>query len=208
MHECNYCDESFKSEDDYVSHLAGNHDGELSRVDKRRVEQLDTSVTPDSLDFRSVATAGVIIVAILITIGLVVFNPTQGPSQSGDTEVVPTSLGASHSHGGITVDILGEELDFSQPSYQLQDDFFHFEGGIGDEWHIHGNRVTLEYALQSLDIEVTSDSVVYDGTTYNNSSTEYDVNVTVNGEPVEPEQYLVKNGDFIRVSVQQSATAE
>lgn len=202
MNDCNYCDESFTSEDDYVSHLAGNHDGELSRVDKRRVEQLDTSPTPDSIDFRSVATGGVIVVAILITIGLVVFNPTQGPAQSGDAEVTPTSLGASHIHGPISVEIQDEQLDFSEPVFQLQDDFFHFEGGNGDRWHIHGNRVTLEYALQSLDIDVTADSVTYDGTTYNDSSAEYNVTVTVNGDTITPSEYILTDGDAIQVTVQ------
>lgn len=38
MPECTYCDESFPDEAAYVAHLADTHEGELSRIDRRRIE--------------------------------------------------------------------------------------------------------------------------------------------------------------------------
>lgn len=37
--ECGYCDESFEDEAAYVDHLAEEHAGDLSRIDRRRVDQ-------------------------------------------------------------------------------------------------------------------------------------------------------------------------
>lgn len=37
MVECDYCADSFESEDAYLSHLAAAHDGELGAIDERRV---------------------------------------------------------------------------------------------------------------------------------------------------------------------------
>lgn len=37
--ECGYCEESFADEAAYVDHLADAHDADLSRIDRRRVEQ-------------------------------------------------------------------------------------------------------------------------------------------------------------------------
>lgn len=38
MTECDYCDAEFDDEDDLLDHLAEEHEGELGRIDRRRVE--------------------------------------------------------------------------------------------------------------------------------------------------------------------------
>ena len=39
MTECDYCGESFDSEDAYLNHLQAEHRDELGRIDQKRVEQ-------------------------------------------------------------------------------------------------------------------------------------------------------------------------
>lgn len=38
MPDCKYCDRSFDSDDEYHDHLATEHGGELSRIDRRRID--------------------------------------------------------------------------------------------------------------------------------------------------------------------------
>ena len=87
--------------------------------------------------------------------------------------------------------VLGDRVDLSQRRYQLQDRYFHLEAGNGRIWHLHGERVTLAYAMDTLGISVTDDSVTYQGTTYEEGSA-YDVTVTVGGQDVTPAEYVLE----------------
>jgi len=108
-----------------------------------------------------------------------------------------------HAHGPMTMSIEGDTIDFSQEKYQSNHRYFHFEGGNGEEWHAHSWSVTLEYALSSLSgINVSDDTLTYDGTTYDRNDPDTTVTFEVNGEPVEPGEYYLKDGDSIRVVVE------
>ncbi|WP_226011277.1 DUF3105 domain-containing protein [Halomicrobium salinisoli] len=41
MVDCDYCDAAFEDEDTYLAHLADAHEGELSAIDRRRVEDVE-----------------------------------------------------------------------------------------------------------------------------------------------------------------------
>ncbi|WP_225335686.1 DUF3105 domain-containing protein [Halomicrobium urmianum] len=41
MVDCDYCDAAFEDEDTYLAHLADAHEGELSAIDRRRVEGVE-----------------------------------------------------------------------------------------------------------------------------------------------------------------------
>jgi hypothetical protein len=184
MPDCDYCEESFGSEKAYHKHLKADHEGELGPIDRRRVglEGDDESTLSDAAG--PIALGAIIVFAAAI-IGYLVFF---AGSADGTT---PHNLGAVHGHGSINVSVLGESPDFSQQQYQLQDDYWHFEGGNGRIWHVHGEGVTLEYAMNTVDIGVTDDSVTFQGTTYEDSD-EYDVVVTVGGEDVDPSSYVLR----------------
>lgn len=107
-----------------------------------------------------------------------------------------------HTHGSITVTIAGERIDFSRDTYQLQDNYFHFEHGNGDRWHVHGKDVTLQYAMDTLNIHVTNETVTYQGTTYRDSNPGTTVTVEVNGEPVNPRTYVLQDGDRVQINVE------
>lgn len=100
--------------------------------------------------------------------------------------------------------VLGDRVDLSQRRYQLQDRYFHLEAGNGRIWHLHGERVTLAYAMDTLGISVTDDSVTYQGTTYEEGSA-YDVTVTVGGQDVTPSEYIL-NGASSTPGPTQTAT--
>lgn len=186
MPDCDYCDDSFGSEKAYLKHLKAEHEGELGPIDRRRVGADDEGGMLSSVPAGPIALVAIILFAGAI-VGYVLFF-----SGSGSAGTEPRNLGAVHGHGTINVTVLGESPDFSQREYQVQDDYWHFEGGNGRIWHVHGEGVTLKYAMNTVGIGVTDSSVTYDGTTYRDDSSEYAVSVTVGGEDVDPSEYVLK----------------
>lgn len=203
--DCDYCSNSFENDKKYTKHLKNQHEGELSRVDKKKVEQVLEGGSSSS-SFVNPYAVGATVLSIAI-VGLVVFiavgNPL-GTDNSVEGTQDPGPVGGAHIHGPLDMTVLGNEVDFSQPQYQLQADAFHFEGGRGDRWHGHAEGVTLKWGMNSLGIDVTPDSVTYEGTTYNDSDPEYNVSVTVDGQSVNPSSYVLQRDDAISVIVEES----
>jgi hypothetical protein len=86
MPECEYCEESFGAEDEYLDHLAAEHEGDLGAIDRRRVQaHEDESSSGLSLG------PAVLLVLLVLSGVLVVWvaffmggdGPT-GPEQGGD----------------------------------------------------------------------------------------------------------------------------
>jgi len=134
---------------------------------------------------------------------VVVETPDTEPPVPGDH----ISHDDLHVHGDIAFEVDGETVDFSEDRYQNPDhsEHFHFEGGAANPWHAHSWSVTLGYAMSTLDgIEVTEDAVTYGNETYADGENAT-VNVTVNGEPVDPDEYVLKDGDSVRIVVDSDA---
>jgi sulfur carrier protein ThiS len=205
MPECDYCEEAFDGEDAYLDHLVAAHEGELGRIDQRRVAD-HAGEDGDGLEFGPVVLVG-LLVAVGALVVWVTFGMGGGAASGGegagfeDGVQQPSGSGSVHYHGPITVVIGGDELDFSRDRFQLRstgDRAFHFEGGNGDRYHVHAQGVTLEYALESLGIGVRQDLLAFDGTVYNESRGATVV-YEVNGESVEPETYVLQRDDSVRV---------
>lgn len=196
--ECSHCGREFDDEEAYLRHLQGEHGDDLGSIEQRRVATLESD------DGRSVAVyAGVVGVVVAFgLLGYFLFS-AGGGSADVDAETTPSDVGAVHYHGAITVEIGGDELDFSRDRFQLQADPFHFENGEGDRWHGHARNVTLEYAMGTLGIEVSEDEVTYDDTTYRDGDGGRVV-VEVDGEPVTPEEYVLQEGDEIRIVAEET----
>lgn len=114
-----------------------------------------------------------------------------------------------HVHGDIDMTIAGDSVDFTRDRYQnpSHQAYFHFEGGEA-HWHAHSWSVSLAYAMDTLPgINVTADSVTYNGTTYHRSDAGTSITITVNGEPVDPSSYILKDGDRINITVTTSGMA-
>jgi len=223
MPECSYCGESFEDETSHARHLRDEHEGELGTIDQRRVEETlddDTGGIPTG----PLVLGLVVLAAVLVVVYVVVFvgggdaSPATettadldaGAASLDEVAQTPGPAGSAHEHGTIEVVIDGQEIDFSRETYQLQADKFHFEGGDGRIWHTHATGVTLEWAMATLNIGVSEDTVVFDGTVYRDSDPGTDVTVEVNGQPVDPQSYVLEgtsaanaqNGDHVRIIVE------
>lgn len=189
MPECDYCEESFDGEGTYVAHLQSEHEGELSRVDQRRVEEFEAGGR--SLPYGAIALVVIIVAAFAVVAYVIVSMGSVGGSDG------PTNAGSIHEHGTIEIVVDGEELDLYADRYAKQDPNFHFHGGeTGDEyvWHVHAQQVTLGYALETLGMEVTDDGteLTIDGTAYDADDPDTEISVTVNGESVDPGDYVLR----------------
>lgn len=190
MPDCDYCGASFDTEGAELAHLREEHKDELGPIDRRRIDGsgsgFDIPTGPLALGLVLVVAGGVVAYAIVFAGG------GGGP---GDQPYRAGTLGTVHHHGTINVTIDGEQLDFGSREFQRPQSHpaFHFEGGTG-YWHIHAQGVTLQYALSTVGINVTANSVTYNGTTYRDNSSEWEVVVEVDGQPVDPAAYTLDHG--------------
>jgi hypothetical protein len=112
-----------------------------------------------------------------------------------------------HVHGNISFTVDGETIDFGRDKYQRasHNHHFHFEGGHADPWHAHSAYVTLAYAMSTLEgINMTDDHVTYNGTAYAYEGGDATVTIRVNGEPVDPTEYYLKDGDSVTIEITSS----
>ena len=204
MEECDHCSESFEDEDAYLEHLAAEHREELGRIERRRVEEYEGEQSGGGRTGLYVSVAAVAIIAALgaFALGNVFGSSTPAPTQDDARE--PNGLRTVHEHGTMNVTVDGQEIDFSRREYQVQDDYFHFENGDGTEYHLHGRGITLEYALETLDIGVTSTALSYEGTVYNDTNPNERVVYRVDGEAVNPERYVLQDGDRVEVIAEET----
>ncbi|WP_101294257.1 hypothetical protein [Halegenticoccus soli] len=129
--------------------------------------------------------------------------------ETAETDVDPPGkyidADRSHVHGTIEFVVDGETVDFSRDEYQGRDAYFHFEDGDGSYWHAHTWAMTIEYAMGTLPgITVQDGALTYGGESYSDSDAGTTVTVEVNGEPVNPEEYFLKDGDHVRIVAERS----
>lgn len=199
MPDCGYCDAAFDDEAAYLDHLSEAHADELGPIDRRRVAT-DSS---GSLPTGPIAIA-IVVLALVAVVGYGVSLSGGGGAAdagSGSNDDGPYDLWGVHYHGTMLLVVDGESVDFSRPPYQLQADAFHFEDNDGTRWHVHARGVTLAWAMETLGIPTTADTITFDGTTYDDADAETTVSVTVNGDPVEPAAYVLRDGDAVRIVV-------
>lgn len=198
MPDCGYCDDSFDDESAYRDHLRDEHADELGPIDRRRIETDDGGGLPTGP-----LAIGLVLVVSAAVVGYVIFLPGGGGSDADNGG--PVNVGGVHYHGTLEMVVDGEPVDFSQPEYQYRTtgvDAFHFEAGDGTTWHGHAERVTLHWAMDSLGIGVTAETVTFQGTTYDDADSTTSVTVTVDGDPVTPSDYVLREGDAVRIVVE------
>ncbi len=193
MPACDYCSATFDDEKSYLAHLRDEHADELGRIDRRRVEDAfgnegrEFSTTP-------IVLGGIAVISLLaLAAGMLLLGGEEG---AADGE--PHSVGSVHEHGTISVTIDGQELDFTDDEFIRDDEHpeFHFHHGYDHFqnyiWHVHAQDVTLQYALDTLGIEVDDEgtTLTFDGETYDADAGD-EVSIEVNGEPVEPGDHVL-----------------
>lgn len=86
MKECDYCEASFDDDEAYTAHLAAEHENELGRIDRRRVQQ--AGLNQGGRTTQLTIAAGVVIV--LMGVGYFVFFTGNGVDPSGiEAEPLP-----------------------------------------------------------------------------------------------------------------------
>ncbi|WP_115863469.1 hypothetical protein [Halorussus litoreus] len=203
VENCDHCDAEFGDEEAYLRHLRDEHGDDLGPIEQRRVAGLGDEggggVVAYAAAVGALALVGLLAYVLFFSGG----GASGGPGGGGDG---PSAIGSVHYHGTIDVSIGGQQIDFSQPRFQVRNtgnNAFHFENGNGTHWHGHAQDVTLAYAMGTLDIEVTDETVTYDGTTYGDDSGERAI-VEVNGESVDPASYVLQKGDHVRIVANES----
>ncbi|WP_248517817.1 hypothetical protein [Salinarchaeum laminariae] len=206
MPDCEYCEQSFPDEGSLLEHMGEAHEGELGRIDQRRVEDHYGGDDTELSTTIGYAIVGIVFVAV---IGGAVYAAVGAFSEPPAEQI--------HEHGSIEMTIGNESVNFDQSEYytpqedkQVQD--FHFHStGLPDTWHMHpsdNERLTLAEAMEIADIGVTSDSVTYEGETYSAADPNTTISVLVDGEPVDPESYELQgagnpdNGDQVEIVVE------
>jgi hypothetical protein len=82
MPDCDYCGASFDDEDAYLAHLDAEHRGELGRIDRRRIDDVDDE--EDDLPIGLIA-IGIIFVGAAVVVGYIAFGGGgSGPSTGAD----------------------------------------------------------------------------------------------------------------------------
>ena len=194
MPECDYCGASHDTEGAHLDHLESEHYDELGPIDKRRVDDRNEG---SGFPMGPVA-VGVVLLAAAGIVGYVVFV------LGGTGAASVGQAGTAHYHGTIEMTVLGNDVDFSRDRYQLRDDRFHFEGGDGTRWHAHATGVTFQYAMNALgfDVELGPKTLVA-GDTYTDGEG-YEVVFEVNGNEVTDLNYVLKEGDHVRIVVREA----
>lgn len=104
---------------------------------KKRIKNLKTIILP-------------IIAAIVIIAGISIYVFSQNTlSVAGFGP-----LGSAHEHAAFLVKVNGQNIDFSQPQYQVQSDYIHVENGDGTTLHRHATNVTFVDFLKSVKMDI------------------------------------------------------
>lgn len=220
MGRCDHCGETFETEAAELRHLREEHGDELGSINRRRVASLDSGDATNPVVYAA-GVGGLALIALVVY--LIFFggaggagDASLGAENAGGTSdtagadaasITPRDNGAVHYHGDVNVTIDGRTLDFGERQYQLQDDHFHFENGVGDRWHGHSRDVTLAYAMRTVGVDVTRDAVTFDGTTYRDDEAGTTAVVEVNGNAVDPGSYVLQEGDAIRIVARTNRSA-
>ena len=113
-------------------------------------------------------------------------------------------LGSAHEHAAFLVKVNGQNIDFSQPKYQVQSDYIHVENGDGTTLHRHSTNVTFADFLKSInmDIDRKNNCLVFtNGTKYcDNDDDDNKLRIFINGNSTNSiSDYILKNDDRLLV---------
>jgi hypothetical protein len=151
---------------------------------KKRSKNLKTVILP-------------IIAVLVIIAGISIYFYSQNlpPSSFG-------ALGSAHQHAAFLVKVNGENIDFSQPQYQVVSDFIHVENGDGTTLHRHATNVTFADFLETvkMDIDQENNCLVFtNGTQYCNNN-DNQLRTFVNGNSGESiSDYVINDNDRLLV---------
>ena len=172
-----------------------NNESNNNDNDKKKRSYLDVTRKRRSKNIKTIILPIIAVIAIIAVISIFLYSPNLPPSGFG-------ALGSAHTHAAFLVKVNGENIDFSQPQYQVQSDYIHVENGDGTTLHRHATNVTFAEFLKSIkmDLDETNNCLVFtNGTQYCNNENNQ-LRTFVNGNSTEPiSDYVINDNDRLLV---------
>ena len=162
---------------------------------KKKKSYIDVTRKKRSKNLKTIILPIIALIAIIAVISISLYSPNLPSLGVGP-------LGSAHTHGAFLVKVNGENIDFSQPKYQVQSDYIHVENGDGTTLHRHATNVTFAEFLKSIkmDLDETNNCLVFtNGTQYCNNENNQ-LRTFVNGNSTEPiSDYVINDNDRLLV---------
>ena len=172
-----------------------NNESNNNDDDKKKRSYLDVTRKRRSKNIKTIILPIIAVIAIIAVISIFLYSPNLPPSGFG-------ALGSAHTHAAFLIKVNGENIDFSQPQYQVQSDYIHVENGDGTTLHRHATNVTFAEFLKSIkmDLDETNKCLVFtNGTQYCNNENNQ-LRTFVNGNSTEPiSDYVINDNDRLLV---------
>ena len=164
---------------------------------KKKKSYFDISRKKRSKNFKTVILPIIAAIVIIAVISMYV------SSQNTLSVAGFGPLGSAHEHAAFLVKVNGQNIDFSQPKYQVQSDYIHVENGDGSTLHRHATNVTFADFLKSvkMDIDKKNNCLIFtNGTEYcddNNNK----LRTLINGNSTKSiSDYVLYNNDRLLVT--------
>jgi hypothetical protein len=165
---------------------------------KKKKSYFDITRKKRSKNLKTVILPIIVVLVIIAGISIYLFSQnTQSVAGFGP-------LGSAHEHAAFLVKVKGQNIDFSQPKYQVQSDYIHVENGDGTTLHRHSTNVTFADFLKSIkmDIDKKNNCLVFtNGTKYcDNDDDNNKLRIFINGNSTNSiSDYILKNNDRLLV---------
>ena len=108
--------------------------------------------------------------------------------------------GSEHTHISVMFFIKGNQVNFAEQKYMLQDSRMHFENNDGVTIHKHATGVNLPVFFASLDIRINQDCFMLDITKEYCGDGENKLTFIVNGQESEDVYRELQDGDKILIN--------
>ncbi len=164
--------------------------------DKKKKSYLDVTRKKRRKSIKTIVLPIIGVIAIIAVISIFLYSQNLPPSGFG-------ALGSAHTHAAFLVKVNGENIDFSQPQYQVVSDYIHVENGDGTTLHRHATNVTFAEFLKSVEMDIDEENNCL---IFTNNGTEYcnnnfnQLRTFVNGNSNESiSDYVINDNDRLLV---------
>jgi hypothetical protein len=166
---------------------------------KKKKSYLDVTRKKRRKSIKTIVLPIIAVIAIIAAISIFLYAPNLPPAGVG-------AIGSAHTHAAFLVKVNGENIDFSQPQYQVVSDYIHVENGDGTTLHRHATNVTFAEFLKSvkMDLDEENNCLVFtnNDTQYCNNNNDNQLRTLVNGNPTSTgsiSNYVINDNDRLLV---------
>ena len=152
---------------------------------KAREQKRENYATKHSAEKRKqtlIAVAVFAVIAVIVGYSVYLFLDSSASTPGGPAEA--GALGSAHTHTGVLVNLFGDTVDFSAPTYQIKSPWVHFEARDGTTIHKHATGITFGYLFESLAITLDDQCFVFPDNRDFCTDDKYTLKFFINGEQV------------------------